>query len=342
MDMDQNDPLAPQGDEVLSQSEVERLLAQVAAQESQTTIVKSAGETETRPRDSIQAYDFRHPVFLTANELRRLRVEHEEIIHRLGALLSIYLRVEFGLQMSKLQTMPYHKFTESIANPAHLVLFKVEPLRGICVLDMNVRLALTIVDRLMGGAGHSVSQDRELSEIEGALLDQVIQIFITEWCHHWQDLKELTSVTLGHESNGMFLQTAHSDTIMLVLTMEARMGDCLEQVQLAFPFATLEPLIRQLNQKLRADAPGAEAAAAQKPRWNPEFESMNVPVTAEWPSLEMTARDLANLKVGDVLPLDAEIVNAVRLRLSTNPKFIGRLGTQDGKWAIEITRPIKS
>lgn len=341
--MDELDPIAGAPDEeVLTQAEVERLLAQVAAQEAQTTIVNSAGAVETRPKDSIHTYDFRHPVFLSANELRRLRVEHEEIIQRLGALLSIYLRVEFGLQMSKLQTMSYHKFTDGITNPAHLVLFKVEPLRGICVLDMNARLALTVVDRLMGGAGHSITQDRELSEIEAALLDQAIQIIITEWCNHWLEYQELRPVTLGHESNGLFLQTAHSDTVMLVLTMEARMGDCLEQIQLAFPFATLEPLIRHLNQKLRADVASAEPVAPQKPKWNADFESVNVPVTAEWPQLEMTARDLANLKVGDVLPLDADVVNTVRLRLASNPKFLGRLGTQGGKWAVEITKPLKS
>lgn len=340
--MDDLDPLAPQSDEVLTQAEVERLLAEVAAQESQTTIVKSAGAVETRPKDSIHTYDFRHPVFLSANELRRLRVEHEEIIRRLGALLSIYLRVEFGLQMSKLQTMPYHRFTEGITNPAHLVLFKVEPLRGICVLDVNARLALTIVDRLMGGAGHSVTQDRELSEIEAALLDQAVQIIVGEWCNHWQQLQELRPVTLGHESNGLFLQTAHSDTVMLVVTMEARMGDCMEPIQLAFPFATLEPLIRQLNQKLRTEVSSADQSAAQKPKWNPALETIPVPLSAEWPEVKMSARDLANLKVGDVIPLDADVLNNVCLRLSTHPKFTGRLGTQDGKWAVEITKPVKS
>jgi flagellar motor switch protein FliM len=65
-------------------------------------------------------------------------------------------------------------------------------------------------------------------------------------------------------------------------------------------------------------------------------------VTAEWPALEMTARDLTNLKVGDVLPLDGEVVNQVRLRLAALPKFIGRLGTTGSKWAVEITETIQS
>src|SRR5687767_3010215 len=126
--MDQQDPLLS-GGEVLSQAEVERLLAQVAEQESKSTIVKNDAAKEAHLADAIQSYDFRHPVFLTPAELRRLRVEHDEYLLRLSALLSIFLRIEFGLQMSELKTLPYRDFTETVGSPAHLVLFKVEPLR---------------------------------------------------------------------------------------------------------------------------------------------------------------------------------------------------------------------
>ncbi len=339
--MDTKDPFATNS-EALSQSEVESLLAQVAQQDSTAQVVTKNGAKEDRALDSIQAHDFRNPVFLAAGELRKLRVEHEEYISRLAALLSIYLRVEIGLQMSQLQTVAYHKFTATIGSPAHLVLFKVEPLRGICVLDINPRLGLTMVDRLMGGVGHSAPQNHELSEIEAALLDQIAQIAIAEWCNHWSKAQELRPVILGHENSGQFLQTAHSDTMMLVVSMEARMADCLEQIQIAFPYATIEPLARHLGWKLGLDGDAAEAAPAQPPKWNPELEKAKIPVTADWPALEMTARDLVNLKVGDVLPLEAEVVNNVRLRLGSLPKFSGRLGTQGKKWAVEITQMIKS
>jgi flagellar motor switch protein FliM len=338
--METNDPVA--SSEVLSQAEVERLLAQVAEQESKATVVKSDGEVQSHDKESIQAYDFRNPAYIAAGQMRKLRIEHEQYLDRLSALLSIYVRMEFGLQMSKLQTISYSRFTENINNPAHLVLFKIEPLRGICILDINPRLGLTIVDRLMGGNGHAPTQGHELSEIESALLEHVIQMFVGEWCSHWKKFQELTPVIIGHENSGQFLQTAHSDTMMLVMSIEARLGECLEQIQIAFPYATIEPLLRHLNDLIEAELAARQPAPELKPRWNPELEKARIALTAEWPALEMTARDLANLKVGDVLPLEPEIVNHVRLRLAKSPKFVGRLGTQHAKWAVEITQPIKS
>jgi flagellar motor switch protein FliM len=210
------------------------------------------------------------------------------------------------------------------------------------VLDINPRLGLTIVDRLMGGGGTAPAQGQELSDIEAALLEQVMHMFVGEWCNHWHKYQDLKPVILGHENSGQFLQTAHSDTLMLVISMEARIADCLEQIQLAFPYATVEPLIRRLTEKLEIELPGLQRPDDSKRTWNPELEKARIPITAEWPKLEMTARDFSNLKVGDVLPLEPEVVNNVRLRLASTAKFTGRLGTQGAKWAVEITQSLKS
>lgn len=332
-----DDPLS----EVLSQSEVERLLAQVQEEEGNTIVYKADGSRPRIPKDSVQGYDFRHPVFLSASELRKLRLRHEEFIRALAAKLSIYLRLDCGLQMAKLNTITFQKFTESLANPTHLTLFKVEPLRGICILDVNPRLGLTIVDRLMGGAAHSAAINRDLSEIEIALLDQAIQLMLVEWCNHWSSLQELRLVVLGHESNGRFLQTAPHDAVMLALSMEARIGDCMEQIQIGFPYYTLEPLVRKLSEELDAESEPIPNPAAAGGRWNRDFESVSVPVTALWDNLEITARDLLNLKPGDVLQLSQDSPTNVKVLLGKIPKFHATLGSRGKYLAVCLNQLIK-
>ena len=197
--------------DVLSQSEVERLLQQVQEEETNTVVLQSNGRRSNQSRDSISAYDFRTPVFLSPIELRKLRIHHEEFIQSLAARLSIYLRVEFNLQMSQLHTISFRQWCESLDSPTHLSLFRVEPLRGICILDIPPRLGLTIVDRLLGGPGHSVTSNRELSELEVTLLDQVVLLMLTEWCTHWAKYRDLRPALFGHESNGLFLQAVDAD-----------------------------------------------------------------------------------------------------------------------------------
>ncbi|MBE7504539.1 MAG: FliM/FliN family flagellar motor switch protein [Verrucomicrobiales bacterium] len=333
-----SDPLA-NGPEVLSQSEVERLLSQVHEQETTTTVFGPQGQPARYRSEDIQPFDFRQPAFLAPSELRRIRLRHEDFIRTLAADLSIYLRVEFGLRMAKLQTLSYQKLVDNLPNPSHLTLFKAEPLKGICLLDLHPHLGLTIVDRLLGGPGHSVHASRDLSDLETALLDEVVHLILNDWCNQWQKLQDLRPVVLGHETTPRFLHTAAHDTVMLVLSLEASLGDCLEPIQLAFPYFTLEPLVRQLA-SLTTPEKDVGTATTGQPRWRPDYNDIPVSITAEWRNLEIPVRSLAQLRPGDLLALEPECFEQVVVSLAGQPKFHGRLGTRDTRWAVELTAPL--
>jgi len=326
-----------QSGDVLSQSEVERLLQQVQQEETNAVVHQTDGTKKQQNRESISAYDFRTPVFLSPIELRKLRIHHEEFIQALAARLSIYLRVEFSLQMSQLHTLPYRKWCESLNTPTHLTLFRVEPLRGICLLDLSPRLGLTIVDRLLGGPGHSIAGNRDLSELEVTLVDQVVSLMITEWCTHWAPYRDLRPAMFGHETNGRFLQTADTDAILLVLAVEAQMGDCLETLQIAFPYSTIDPLVRQLSLRLKQGADDRpDTGPKSQNRWNNQLDDTELQLTAEWNGLRMKARDVASLKVGDVIPLSPDFAGQISVRLAGKPSYTARLGSSAGQLAVEI------
>lgn len=342
--MDQPNPT--ESSEVLSQSEVERLLAQVEADTTpESAAADGSAPVPDAPRRAAkteaQPYDFRQPSFLSPHQMRRMRMRHETFLRSLSARLSLYLRLEFGVQMTRLHTVPFQKFVDELASPTHLTLFKAEPLRGICLLDLPPRLGLTIVDRLLGGPAHSISLERELSEIELALLNQAVGILLEEWCGQWAPVTDLRPEVLGHENNGRFLQSSSPDTVMLVVAVEARLGDCVEQMQFAFPCRTLEPLVGALN--AISDKTEEPPAARPRPsRWNPALSHVRVPVVAEWQNLRLTARQLATLTPGDVLPLSPEQSNDVKVRLASVTRFNGRLGSAGDRLAVQLTSVLKS
>ena len=306
--------------------------------QEEIAVLTSTGSRETRKRADVRAHDFRQSGFLTPSELRRIRLRHEQFIRGLAGRMAIFLRLEFTVQTAKVQIVGYQKFIESLPSPSHITLFKTDPLKGVGLLVIPPRLGLTIVDRLLGGPGQMPETARELSEIETALTDQVATLILSEWCNHWPEMRDLKPSLLGHESNSRFLQTAPADTAMLVLTMNSGIGEQLEPIQLLFPYATVEPLMRLLNPPM----PEAEAAPARagKPKWNAEFDDVKVPVIAEWHGLKMSAGEITRLKSGDVVMLDPQCAANVHLRLSHLPKFIGRPGTCSGKWAVQLTSPI--
>ncbi len=326
------------GTDFLDQSEIDKLLAQTAEVSAPKQQLLRADGAKTGEALKVEAYDFRNPSFLSEVELRRLRLLHEDFIRYLSARLSLYMRMEFGLKMAKLTTVTYSKFTESLPNPTHLSLFKIEPLVGIGILDVNPRLALTIADRLLGGRGHSVKAERYLTEIEIALIEDVILILLEEWCGQWKLEKELRPLIIGHENNGRFLQTSPKDAIVLALTLEASFGDCSEQIQIGVPYYMIEPVVKKMQSRRQKDA--AVTTTEKRAEWQSAYDRITVPVRAEWAALEVSVRELASLRVGDVIEMPASIFHETRVLLNGTPKFIGSVGHDADRVAVQLTRKL--
>lgn len=335
---DSNQP-AP---DFLDQSEIDKLLAQTTeTPEAKPTLLRADGARGTSGYTTkVEPYDFRNPAFLSEAELRRLRLLHEDFIRYLSARLSLYLRMELGLKMAKLTTVTYSKFTESLPNPTHISLFKIEPLIGVGILDFNPRLALTIADRLLGGRGHSVKAERYLTEIEIALIEDVIIILLEEWCGQWKVEQELRPSIIGHENNGRFLQTSPRDAIILALTLEASFGDCSEQIQIGVPYYMIEPVVKKMQARRHKD--NAVATVEKRASWHPAYEGIRLPVRAEWAALELSLREITALRVGDVIAMPGTICNETRVLLNGTPKFIGTVGLDTDRVAVQLTRKLPS
>ena len=303
-------------------------------------VVPARNEVSNGSKGAVQAHDFRGAGVLSQGQARALKTHQDDFAASLASRLSLFLRLDVAAKLAGLQTVLYQKMTQGWAEPSYLTLFKIEPLRGVCILEIPPRLGSAMVDRLMGGPGLPWEGDREFSEIEKALLEQAAQLVVSEWCGRWRGVKELKPTVLGQESNGRYVQTASPETVMLSIAVEVRVGRCVEKITIGLPHAAVDALIRQLNHEPEK-LPSIPAANAPKsaPKWNTCFDDLCVPVRAEWEGLEMSARDILNLQVGYVLRMDPQCAGQVRVSVADEPRFDGRPGTIAGKWAVELTRP---
>ncbi len=311
---------------------VEQASTTIAATDSATTL--AAG-----PR----MYELSQRTLFSAPELRRLTADYDTIRRSCAVRLAVLFRADFDLTLESLETPTFRQFVASLAQPTHLTLFKVEPLRGVGVLEIDPVLALTLLDRLMGGPGEGIEAARDLTEIEVALLGQVSQLITEAWCTHWANYRELKSTLVGHENDPHYLQSSAPESPQLIATFTAQIGECSGQIRLALPVGTLDPLLQKIRAELKPPAdtqsPIASTPVAQ---WNPALDLVDIPIHASLPGPQITARQLQNLKVGDVLSFPVEAANQVQLRLNGVSRFEGQLGTRDNHWAVQILKALKS
>ena len=153
-----------------------------------TTDTLTETPTTTEAAAAKSARTFRQSGLLSESTLRKLRTRHQEFGHAVAVKLGALLRLDCQVDIAALQTVSFEAFLGRLLTPTHLVLFKLESLRGICILETPPQFALPIVNRLLGGSSKSVEKDnsRVLNEIETALLDQIADILLGEWCHVWK------------------------------------------------------------------------------------------------------------------------------------------------------------
>ncbi len=323
----------------MSQSEVEQLLASVS--ESDALAGGPGGEPGTG-QDATARVAFPKVCSFGTGEMRKLRMHCDSFVSSLTARLSIHLRLECSLQLTKLDALRFQPFVDSLSNPTYLTLFKIEPLEGVCLLDMPARLGLTIVDRELGGPAVCQDDIRDLTQIETKLAAKVVNLMVAEWCSAWADALPMRPALLGHETSGRFLNLASPETMFLCLGLEVRFAQTVETIQIAFPQSILEVLLAKISSDLPSGQRTPAAPTGAAPRWNPALNEVRVQVSARWRGLAISARQLAGLKPGDLLPLSQAATSQVEISLESMPKFTGQLGTSGRQLAVKIVETLKT
>ena len=316
-------------DESFDLSEIEGTSGQPIFLHDGTKILDSSGISSKK-------YDFTNPIVLSDSDLSKLKTKSEQFAYYLAGHLSMFLRTEFNLELEDLTADLYSNFTQSIKTPSCVSMFKMQELNGVCLLDVNSHLSATVVDRILGGRGSTNPEERGLTDIEKALVEDFNQIILQEWCKQWESTMSLTPSIIGSESSGKFLQTSPADAMMLIMSMEASFGDVSGPMRIAVPYYTMEPVLS----RLLASVSSEETKTTRPPRWHEVYDNIPVQVSAEWDAFELSLRDLSNLEVDDIIEMDSALIEKTKLRIESRTCFTGEVGLEGDQVAFQVNESI--
>jgi flagellar motor switch protein FliM len=287
------------------------------------------------PTSEPQPYDFRNPVFLSETSLRKVRMIQEEFARYVSARVSLHLRMDFEVQLERVTTQTYGQLVGHLGAGFHACIFRAEPLRGQGLVAMKTQLALTIVERLLGGRGEQAPANRMLTEIEVSLLEDVATPILEEWAKAWRHEPPLRLAIAGHEGTPAFLQTSARDAVMLTITLAVKLGDCAASMLIAVPYDLIEPVIQRLQPGPTADR-AAPTAQARGVVWQNRYDQVPVPAEAQLAPFEFSLRQISQLQIGEVIALPADLLEHSVVLLNGTPKFIGVVGIDDDRVAVQI------
>jgi flagellar motor switch protein FliM len=323
----------------LSQEEIDALINSLSGPAAPVK------EVETK---RIKSFDFRFNKRLdkfSNNQLQTLRTLHENFTRLLNNSLSVYLRTRVEASIVSIEQISYGDFIASIGIPSILAIYSMDPLPGSGVVQVDLNLVFSIIDRLLGGPGWFPSKLRDLTDIERTLMQRFMARMLNSYRESWNYLLTLSLKIEALDSNPQFIpRIIPLDQIVAYVSMELKVGDMAGVMNFCLPYLVLQSVGSQLTDfqwspTVVAGRGMTEEDLAQLTR---NVERAGVEMQVELGKTHVSLRDLVALRLGDVLVFDKPTSEPLVAKINDKEKFKVYPGMHRDKLAVQVSKIVRT
>lgn len=339
-------------EEMLSQEEIDALLTAISGgKEAAEGVGEAGGAGEVGPAPlaappggkkeerhrKIKIYDFKRPDKFSKDQIRTLQMIHESFARQATTTLSAGLRTLVHVHVGTVDQLTYDEFIKSIPNPTMMAVLGFSPLKGNAIVEFDPAITFAMIDRAFGGRGAPTQLSRELTDIEQAVMIRTIKELLKNIKDAWTNVVDLEPTLISTESNPQFVQVVAPNEMVVLVTLEMRIGEVEGLANLCIPYLTIEPILPKLSAQfwftsIRRGVTSETADAVRR-----RLARTPVLISARLGEAKVTMRELLSLSVGDVVQLSTSVKEDARLVVAGREKYRCRVGRVGRKMAVEIT-----
>jgi flagellar motor switch protein FliM len=322
---------------MLSQAEIDALVNQLAAPEP-------GALPEMR---KVKTFDFRFNKRLdkfSTNQLQTLRTLHDNFTRLLNNSLSVYLRTRVEATVVSIDQITYGDFISSIGIPSILSIFSMDPLPGSGMVQVDLNLVFSVIDRLLGGPGWYPQKLRDLTDIERTLMQRFMARMLNSYRESWNYLLTLSLKIEALDSNPQFIpRIIPLDQIVAFVTCELKVGDMSGVMNFCLPYQVLQQVGSQLSDfqwspSITAGRGMTEQDIAMLAR---NVERAPVDVRVELGKTVVSLRDLIALQPGDLVMFDKPVTEPLAAMVNDREKFKVFPGVNRDKLAVRVSQIVE-
>ena len=325
-------------DDVLSQSEIDKRLAQFASGEADAEEMK-----KEENQKKVKTYDFKRPDKFSKDQIRTLNMLHDNFARLFNTYLSTYLRALVSVEVVSVEQLTYQEFVQSLSNPSVIGILAVPPLKGNIILEMNSGIAFSIIDRVFGGQGDNTIKPRVLTEIEEAVIRRIFDKALGHLREAWFNVVQFNPKMEAMESNPQFAQIVPPSDMVVIITLKTQIGSVEGFLNICIPYLVLEPIMSKLTTTFWVSANVSKEDHPENTDIIKEkLRRTKVPVIVQMGQFDISVREFLSLSYGDVLQLDTRVDDELKCIIGSDTKFLCRPGTSGKRSAVQITKLIKT
>lgn len=321
--------------EVLSQSEIDSLIYELAMGENQTPEAGPAGaELVVKP------YDFRTANRFPKEQMRLIHIVMQNFSQLMANFFSGALRSACELEILSVEELTFSDFNNALPNPVVLAVIGAEPFEGSIIMQLSAELSDAVISRLFGGVSTKTMSKKMFTEIELAIIERVIRQMLRFFDEAWEKVVKTRSHLERIETSSQFAQIVDINEPVAVITINVKIGSDAGLISICLPHMALEPVAKQMNTRSWYSRQGNKANSKPELMGKKIYSTM-VELHAIFNDTSASVKDIAYLQVGDVIQLDHRLNEPITIKVQSMPKFRAVIGTKGLKYAVKITDTIK-
>lgn len=317
--------------EVLSQSEIDNLLAALTTGELDMEQMQETNEKQ------VKDYDFKRPAKFSKEHLRTLEIIYEHYGRLISTNLPLYLRKSVQTTVASSETVTFSEFSNALSNPVILGIIDFKPLNGNVIIELSSNLGFAMIDRMLGGPGLPLDKNREFSEIEITIIEKLMIICMQLMKEPWKNVLELNPILERIETNAQFAQVIAPSDMIAIVTMNIRIGDTEGFMNICLPYFTLEEVMDKLNTKYWFSTMQKDDSVDYKDHIESLIKRVDVPVRAVLGKSFVSVNEFLGLQRGDVIRLNSNIESELEVYVGNIKKFTALPGSSKDKYAVKVT-----
>ncbi|AZV55917.1 flagellar motor switch protein FliM [Clostridium sp. AWRP] len=317
--------------DVLSQNEIDDLLAALSAGELTPDEVPKEEE-----KQKVKPYDFRSPQKFSKDHIRTLELIHDNYARIISNYLTAQVRANVKVKVESVQQITYEEFIHSVPNPTVLTIFKMPPLSGSVLFEVNPQFVFQIIDLLLGGNGNRKYKVKEFTDIDKNIIKVVNAGLISNLKLAWEDVMPIETEVEGLETNPALNQTLAPNDPVALITFSVEMGNSSTFINICIPYLSIEKVLDKLVVQYWFQDSDEDILNESREKLRNRLDVVDVELTAILGTVDVTVQEFLNLNVGDVLTLKEKTTSPVKLMVEDKVYYYGKPGVIDKNMGVEI------
>ena len=316
--------------DVLSQSEIDNLLSALNSGEFDPT------DTDAEEEKQVKDYNFARPSKFSKDHLRTLVFIFEHYARLLSTNLPVYLRRNVQVEVMHAEAATFQEFSNSLSNPVLLGVVNFAPLEGTIIIEMASSLGYTIVDLMLGGSGVPLDKPREFTEIELSIIQRIMAVCTNLLIEPWANVQSINPTLERIETNSQFAQFVSPNEMTSIVTMNIKVGDVEEVMNICIPYAVVEPVIDKINTKYWYSTAEIKDDDKYRELIEDNIHKAKIPVRAIMGRSAISVNYFIHLQPGDIIKLNTKIEDEMDVYVGNIKKFSALPGAHDDAYAVKI------